>query len=149
MTDSTFASLSEMDAVADTLYSYSRPVIVNLFPGLAFTGWKNRHYDVAVDLPPYVDEGFVAQWLYREGKPVRHDLETGKTQFGRNWYVNLPGMQSGEYVAGGTLQIGTERVYADTPKEEIIRLVTEGKAKLIAMLQKEGVQVGNQPSNRP
>jgi hypothetical protein len=149
MTDSTFASLSEMDAVADTLYSYSRPVIGDLFPGLKFTGWKNRAYDPVLDKPPYADEGFVAQWIYNEGKPTRYDLDTKKLFRGRNFYVNLPGMQSGEYMAGGTLQIGTERVYADTPKEEIIRLVTEGKAKLIAMLQEEGVQVGNQPSNRP
>jgi hypothetical protein len=143
MPDSTFASLAEMDAAADTLYSYSVPVIGDLFLGLKFTGWKNRAYHTEYDKPPYRDEGFVAQWIYNEGKPTRYDLDTKKLFRGRNFYVNLPGMQSGEYVAGGTLQIGTERVYADTPKEEIIRLVTEGKAKMMALLEKEGVLVAH------
>jgi hypothetical protein len=133
----TFASVEEIEAAGDKLYSYCPQSGVSTWPGLRFTAWKYDGYSQTTIDPPKMDGGFVAQWLYSEGK------ETAKG-YGRNFYVNLPGMQSGEYVAGSWFDIGTERVYADTSKEEIIRLVTEGKAKLITLLEKEGIQVANQ-----
>lgn len=127
----TFSSVAEIDAASDRLYNYCPQFGASVWPGFRFTGWKYDSQNFNTDDPPKMDSGFVAQWLYSDGDG------------GRNWYVNLPGMQCGEYIKGGTLTIGTERVYADASKEEIVRLVTEGKAKLVALLEKEGVKIAN------
>lgn len=126
-----FNNVTEIEIASDKLYNYCPQR--NLNPGgekypWRFTGWKYDGYNFMTDDPPRLDGAFVAQWIYYV-KPL-----------GIGYYVNLPGMQSGYLRSGGLLEIGAERVHAATSKEEIIRLVTEGKEKLLALLKEANIE---------
>ncbi len=50
------------------------------------------------------------------------------------FYVNLPGFQSGRFQKGEEFYMGAERVYLDTPSEEIERLLKLGLKKLLLLV---------------
>jgi hypothetical protein len=97
-----------------------------------FTGWKaslpkqevtreeNERLAVGIKTPEEID--FVGQWLYA----VSAD--------GPFFYVNLPGMQAGQYQKGEYFHIGAERVYSDIAPEEIERLLKLGLEKLMLLV---------------
>lgn len=99
-----------------------------------WTGWKgdideycsNRSPFAVVDFPggPI---GYVGQWICYTGEVP------GITVLS----VNLPGMECDVTVSGRTFNIGTKRVYADTPPEELERMIEVGYAKLLEMIAAE------------
>ena len=101
-----------------------------------FTGWKTDAISAYRSADAMVEElesikspsqvTFVGQWLWYD--------EDGK----KNYYVNLPGMQGGTYVKGEEFYIGDERVYSNTPPEEIERLLKLGLKKLLLLVKVHG-----------
>ena len=102
----------------------------------SFTGWKTdalNPYQSAeamskrleyIESPSQV--GFVGQWMH----VVSED--------GPLFYVNLPGFQGGQYQKGECFDIGDERVYSNTPPEEIERLLKLGLKKLLLLVEVHG-----------
>lgn len=76
-----------------------------------------------VEIPDGHRWGYVAQWMYFMG-------DVGL-------YVNLPGMQQGRVPDSGKFEVGTERVYSDTPAEELDRLIADGLGKLMELVAAE------------
>ena len=101
-----------------------------------FTGWKssiprqgvtpeeNERLAAGIRTPEEID--LVGQWLYAVSKD------------GPFFYVNLPGMQAGRYQKGDEFYIGDERVYSNTPPEEIERLLKLGLKKLLLLVDVHG-----------
>ncbi len=99
----------------------------------SFTGWKasiprqgvtwEENERLASEVKSSSELGFVGQWLYVASKD------------GPFFYVNLPGMQAGRFQKGEELYIGDERVYSNTPPEEIERLLKLGLEKLMLLVK--------------
>jgi hypothetical protein len=110
-----------------------------------FTGWKGLidGVDLCVpgpidpdqewDIPVDIKVGYVAQWVTPIADGSTHKM----------LYVNLPGMESGAQPgrSPSKFNIGTARVYSDTPVEELNRLIEEGHAKLLELIVQEKVKV--------
>ena len=98
-----------------------------------FTGWKfnipkqgvtpEENERLAAEIKTPEEIGLVGQWLY------------AVTADGPFLYINLPGFQGGEYQKGECFDIGDERVYFDTPPEEIERLIKLGLKMLLVMVR--------------
>ena len=108
-----------------------------------FTGWKGAINGVDLfyrgpadegrewDIPDDIKIGYVAQWTI----PIV-DGSTYKIIF-----VNLPGMESGVVPYGASFDIGSQRVYGDTPVEELNLLIEAGHAKLMELVAQEKSKV--------
>ena len=124
-------TIDEIQAVVDKM-NPPRPDDHRWFGTPHFTGWKssiprqgvtwqeNERLATGIKTPEEID--LVGQWLYA----VSVD--------GPFFYVNLPGMQAGRYQKGDEFYIGDERVYSNTPPEEIERLLKLGLKKLLVMV---------------
>jgi hypothetical protein len=102
-----------------------------------FTGWKgqapgyeplfmrdpNEDIEVSEDLK----FEYVAQWVYFFGDQQKAV------------YVNLPGLESGKIERGACFEIGENRIYSDTSQESIDCMVRDGHAKLMELVEQEGV----------
>lgn len=80
-----------------------------------FTGWKPEHGD---------NEGLrglVAQWVAVRGK--------------KNFYVNIPGMQSGEFLKGTEFDIGTQRLYLTDDWSHVSSVILNGYAAIRALVE--------------
>jgi len=85
---------------------------------LYFTGWKWGY------LSQYGDAGYVAQWIWA--------LTPDEVL-----YLNMPSLTGGLTKQGATFNITRYvRVTGLEPEEEIKTMVADGKAKLIAMVNK-------------
>ena len=91
----------------------------------SFTGWKASREE-GERLASESKLGFVGQWMY----VVSED--------GPLFYVNLPGFQGGQYQKGECFDIGDERVYSNTPPEDIERLLKLGLKKLLLLVEVHG-----------
>ena len=99
----------------------------------SFTGWKasiprqgvtwEESERLASEVKSSSEVGFVGQWMYVASKD------------GPFFYVNLPGFQGGQYQKGECFDIGDERVYSNTPPEEIERLLKLGLEKLLLLVK--------------
>ncbi len=102
----------------------------------SFTGWKasiprqgvtwEESERLASEVKSSSELGFVGQWMYVASKD------------GPFFYVNLPGLQGGQYQKGECFDIGDERVYLDTPSKEIERLLKLGLKKLLLLVETHG-----------
>ena len=132
-----FKTTEEIDQTGDKL---SREHRLNLqCPPMKWTGWKYCGYDVMArkeDMVKDWDAGFVAQICWYKMR----DAGTSTAEYG--YYVNLPGMQSGKFVPGGTFEIGYDTMRADTPSKDIDAMIETGWQKLIALVkEEEGVDI--------
>ncbi len=91
----------------------------------SFTGWKASREE-GERLTSESELGFVGQWMH----VVSED--------GPFFYVNLPGFQGSQYQKGECFDIGDERVYSNTPPEEIERLLKLGLKKLLLLVEVHG-----------
>ena len=101
-----------------------------------FTGWKSsvpkqgitgeENERLAATIKTRKELDFVGQWLY------------AVSANGPFFYINLPGMQAGQYQKGECFDIGDERVYSNTPSEEIERLLKLGLEKLLLLAATHG-----------
>lgn len=107
-----------------------------------FTGWKGTIKGVDLtyrgpidegrewDIPDDIKIGYVAQWF----------VPLGDREGCKSVAVNLPGMEitaTQKHTTGSVFDIGTKRVYMDTPIKELNRLIEEGHAKLMEIVDKE------------
>jgi hypothetical protein len=97
-----------------------------------FTGWKGMYGGVhtyallgedVVELPIDTKPEYCGQWIVFTEKGA--------------WYVNIPGGPKGHVQNGSILDIGKERVCADTPKERLDELIREGYQRLMELIREE------------
>jgi hypothetical protein len=115
-----------------------------------FTGWKGdiQGVQLALLLPPATieyslsDISYVAQWIYWTRNEQGYSIAL---------YVNLPGMESGEILAGQTLNIGKERIHVGDSQTKVDRLVALGYRRLqelIAARTKKTSEAQSAPPRR-
>jgi len=94
-----------------------------------WTGFKIADDAESTDLPRSPDEGAVAQWCGMNTEMTNH------------FYVNIPGMQSGEHKKGESFDIGVTRVFPGQDAQTIYEtkaLIRQGLGKLKSMIEAEG-----------